>query len=424
MVVLMLIPAALFAKGKKDAEVVTLVQVSRPQEQDPDIMAARTAWLDAHPNVIFKWVPQGSPGTSADALIAAGDPPNVIVCTPGGLGKFMLPGFAMDLSDTIDVSDFSEGTLDLYTREGQVLGIPWMISLNAFNVNLDLAEAVGFEVPEGTNWSIAEFLEFCELIKQNGPKGSYGTAIWAGNSGSQYLNLQYLAGFGVEIFRDGDYTKSYVDCPETVEALKFIKMLVDKGYAPPEAAVLDDDEAITFWSSGNTGALWARAGGWLNMLTNAVEQGFCDEVFNSKFMTWPQAPGVSKVPLTFGGTAGMVILSGNDYIDSLAADFVNFMGTEYARIGPSGGHGYSARISVPNPTSGTVGPNGDVLFQEILEVWRANGLYDIGYTTIIQQAWMEEWLYQLQGVITGKITPENASKNLGKKMAELIAETQ
>lgn len=424
LVVLLLVAG--FAIGKGQAEGIEKTKIILVHGYADFYQPMMDQYEAENPQAELVWVPKGGGVVAVDALIAAREKPNVFMSTPGELGKFLLPGFAVELTDEYieDIGDFKDGALDIYYREGQLLALPVLVSLNAFDINLTLAKEAGIAIPAEVPDAMTtdEFVEFSQAIKALGKEGVYGTAIWAGNRGSQQCNWHWLSAFGGKFYEAGDYSKTVLNSPESVKGLNYIKMLVEEGYAPPEAPVLDDDEGIAFWAAGKMGGLWARAGGWLTMIDNAVKQGMIEERFEHVFMTWPVGPGVEVNPLSYGGAAGMVIDSGDKETNILAAKLLDIMTGAAAQaktIGP--GAGYGTRKSIPaldiNPDYDPGGKH----YWRISELYDRAGGLDLGYSTTYMSAMGGEWLSVFQDFMTSKVSAEEALATFEEKFNKVLA---
>ena len=373
------------AKGVLTGKPIEIVLVHGYADYYQSVM---DLYSQRYKNVTIKWVPKGSNPDAADALVAAGTPPNVYMHSPGGVGRFLQPGFALELTDEYieNIGDYKDGVLDIYYREGQLLALPVAIAYNAMNLNTTLADKVGFAVPERNYLTTDEFLDLAAKIKQRGPKGTYGTSIYAGNGGSQGANVGWLAGFGVNLFENGDWSKTTVNTPAAVKAFEFLKKIYDSGYTPPETLVLDDDDSLGLWAMGQIGLHWSRAGGMIGMPDGKVDSGLIDKRHESVFMSWPKAPGIDKAPVTFGGAAGVVIASGDYETDRMAAALLDYMTGALAQtMTIKDGGNYASRKSPAYPISCVADP-GCVFSKQVLDVADQNGLYDLGYTTLVHGA--------------------------------------
>ena len=373
------------------------------------------------PNAKIKWVS----GDAIDPLFAAGDPPNVYMKTPGGVGKYLIPGYALELNaDNVgNLGDFMPEALEMYYREGALLALPVCVAVNALDINLTLAEKVGFEVPDRDFLYVDEVLDFFGLIKANAP-GCYGTAIYAGNSGSQGVNVNWFSGFGATLFENGDYSHTTINSPEALAALEFIRTIIESGYAEPNSEVLDDDETLGYWARGRYGLHWSRAGGMLGMIDGAVSEGLLDEPFEHRFMSFPRARGVDKAPLTFGGAAGLVIKSGDDVEDALAAKLLSYMcGAIPQTRTIRGGGNYPTIKTAVMPAGACIGDPGCIENDRVYQIWQDNGLYDLGYTTLIFDGMMQEWLLLWQDFVVGKIEPQKFLDDWEEAINKLLDES-
>ena len=423
--ILFLASGLLFAKGEqeetKKPEKIELVLVHGYASYYQVVMDQFEA---DYPNAVINWVPKGSNTSAADVLIKVGKPPNVFMSTPGDVGRFLMPGFALELTDDniANLDDYRPGVLDIYIRDGQILALPVAIAVNAMNINLSLAEQVGFKVPDRDYLTIAELIEFSRLIKLRGPEGTYGTAFHLNNGGSQGVNMNWFASFGAELFGDG-YEKTTINTQAAVDTLEFIKYMIDNEYASPDALVLDDDEALNRWAQGKYGIYWSRAGGMFGMPDNAVTQGLVKERFKSRFMSWPKAPGVEYAPLTFGGAAGLVIKSGDAETDKLAAALLDYMtGAQAQNMTIIGGGNYPSRYSATMPVDGCIGETGCVENNRVLAIAEANGLYDLGYSTLVYGAIASEWLTLVQAFVSGDITAQVMLDTWEAKINDLLSQ--
>lgn len=433
LVLCLFIPAIALGEGKKEEPIeITMVHGFG------DYYTFIWDRFEAETGAEIIYVPKGGGVVAVDVLIAAKEPPNLFFSTPGDVGKFIIPGFTLELTEENipEIGQFKKGALDPYTRDGKVYALPVTVAVNAFAINLTLAEKVGFDVPDRDYLTIDEFTAFSKLIRDSGIKDTFGTAIWAGNPGSQGVTFQWFAAFGATFFENSDYTKTTINSPEAVQTMKYIKYMLDEGFIPPEAGVLDDDEGLGLFARGQQGGQWMRAGGMLTMITNAVKQGMLDEPFDLVFMTWPSNYNAG-VPMTSGGNTGMVIDSGDPEINRLACRFLEMMTGPDAQsrtIAP--GAGYVTRYDALEPPQ-DVWPEsinviqeayekakgydpGFVHYTKISELYEAYGSYDIGGSTPFSGAIAQTWLTVIQPYLAGETTAEDAIADFEVKINKII----
>jgi ABC-type glycerol-3-phosphate transport system substrate-binding protein len=436
LVLCLFIPAIALGEAKKDEGPIDIVMVHGFGDYYKFIWDRFEA---EHPEAQVVYVPKGSGVVAVDVLLAAKEPPNLFFSTPGGVGKFLIPGFALALNEENipEIGQFKEGALDPYIRDGKVYALPVTVAVNAFAINLTLAEKVGFDVPDRDYLTIDEFVTFSKLIKDSGIPDTFGTAIWAANTGSQGVTFQWFASFGATFFENSDYTKTTINSPEGLQALKFMKYMLDEGFIPPEAGVLDDDEGLALFARGEQGGQWMRAGGMLTMITNAVKQGMLDEPFDLVFMTWPSNFN-NGVPMTSGGNTGMVIDSGDDQINALSCRLLELMTGPDAQsktIAPGAGYvtRYDALEPPQDPWPESVPLNMEVYeasklydpgfkhYTKISDLYGKYGSYDIGASTPYAGAIATAWLTVVQPYFAGDISAEDALADFEAKINKIVS---
>jgi len=238
---------------------------------------------------------------SMDTMVAQGDAPDVYKDFLGRTGKYMLPDFALNLSEAMDLSDFYPAMLASLSTDGVVYGLPGYGGYQGLMVNLDLLAEIGGELPGPDGWTISEFLDLAEKCKA---EGKYVTGMFAGNQSGDYLYMNWFAAFGAEMYTDG-YAESALDTPEGLATIRFWKHLYDKGYIPKESSVLTDDDYVLQVVRGEilAGAFyppWA-----ISYFDVVAEQGY--EPFNYAFLPFPHAANIERTPAcgNFTGIVGM-----------------------------------------------------------------------------------------------------------------------
>jgi ABC-type glycerol-3-phosphate transport system substrate-binding protein len=201
---------------------------------------------------------QGGINAMLEALVASGQTPNVIDMTIMRLSKFFKPGQALDLKQygADKLKKWEPQFLARVTKDGKVYAVTGTTWGLALGINLDLAAEVGWKAPEPTSaWSMDSFMEFAKLIKAKAP-GKYATVLFSGSNPIPYVTC-WWASFGVEFFKNGDYSKVTIDSPQTRKALAWMRMMIDEGYVPPNASQIIDDDSVAMSAAGNIGVnLW------------------------------------------------------------------------------------------------------------------------------------------------------------------------
>lgn len=353
----------------------------------------------------------GGSTITIDSMLAAGEAPNIYFDSTVRVGKYMVPEYALDLATSIrDISKYGKNDLAPFTKNGKIYGLPMPGSAQGMFINLDIMKEIGYVVPN--DWTIKDFLTMAELVrvKYNGKK--YATAMFAANQSGDYLINNWFAAFGVPFYENGNYDKPVMSDKGGAKVYSFYQLLMTNGYIPKDSAVLSDDDMIIEWEKGNYAATGFFATWTGPYFESAITQGLIKQIPNYKFVPFPRAEGVKKVP-TYINTTAIVIHKTGTEADVVSARFVELMN------GPDI-QGMSAKYggSTPSRPDATFQPS-DIHVKTIADIIATQGVMDVGLT---DPRFPERRAIQfpiLQKVLTFKMTPENAIKEYQKKMTEV-----
>ncbi len=109
--------------------------------------------------------------TKLNALIAAGNTPDVFICNPGpNLTQYVDAGIAADLTDLLKNKEskwyktFTDGIFERITYDGKIMAVPTNFAAACVFYNTEIFKNVGAEVPK----TYDELLEVCKKIKDAG----------------------------------------------------------------------------------------------------------------------------------------------------------------------------------------------------------------------------------------------------------------
>ncbi len=161
--------------------------------------------------------------------------------------EFGRAGWAMPLDELAPELDenFVANGLDVFSYEGQRLGVPFWSSVSGTFYRTDLLEAAGFEPPK----TYDELVQIAQAITAENPDLS-GFA-WAGAKDEQLVMTwaEFLLGFGGRYFDDAGMCA--MNSPEGVEALSFMVDSIESGLSPRETSAWTAEEARTRFAEGN-----------------------------------------------------------------------------------------------------------------------------------------------------------------------------
>lgn len=106
-----------------------------------------------------------------NALIAAGQTPDVYICNPGpNMDVYVEAGAAMDLTDIMNNEEadwyatFTDGIFDSLTYDGKIMGVPTCFAAACVYYNTKMFDEVGVEVPT----TYDELLDVCQKLQDAG----------------------------------------------------------------------------------------------------------------------------------------------------------------------------------------------------------------------------------------------------------------
>lgn len=109
--------------------------------------------------------------TKLNALISAGQTPDVFICNPGPtLTQYVDANVAADLTGILNNEEkdwyatFSDGIFERLTYDGKIMAIPTNFAAACVFYNTEIFEKAGVEVPK----NYEEFIDVCKKIKEAG----------------------------------------------------------------------------------------------------------------------------------------------------------------------------------------------------------------------------------------------------------------
>ena len=348
---------------------------------------------------------------SMDALSRAGTPPNVYHDYTGRISKYLLPGYAFPLDDVVrDLDQYNPGVLDPFRKDGALLGIPDPSQCNGMAINLDIMAEIGYTVEP--DWTVDDFLEMCELVKQFYGGEKFGTFMYAATQSGDYMINTWWGAFGAEMYASGDYTRTTIRETGGAEVYEFYQLLMSNGYIHPGAATLKDGESFAAFGCGKFAAV-PFFPSWVVIYRDVGTQAGFDE-FPIVFMPFPSATGV-PVPAYATGSSSMVVQTGT------AADVVAARLVEY--IGSSGAQDIRTVLSgIPPNRQDTTVVSDDPYYAQTGAIAATNGLQDVGLTGPLFAAVRAQHYPILQKVLDFDLTPEEAILEYETRVNEVLAE--
>ena len=198
--------------------------------------------------------------TLLEAGASGGQMPDVFWMHSNSAEMYMSNDMLLDLSsyiessDEIDLANYYEDIVDLYSWDGKQYALPKDHDTIALLYNKAIFDTYGVAYPDET-WTWEDFYEAGKTITEQSGGEVYGYAADVGNNQDGWWNIVY--DFGGYIIND-DKTQSGMDDPKTLEAMQFLGKLIDD--TMPAQSVISETGTGTLFTSGvvamNTQGSW------------------------------------------------------------------------------------------------------------------------------------------------------------------------
>lgn len=279
-------------------------------------------FMATHPgvrvNMIYRDVSKGS--LTFDAMLAAGNPPDIWIDASGYHAAYLNDNYALRLNEYIDVSRFQPDLLSLYTKNGSVYALPLVNIATGMAVNLSMLERINYTLPPVEQWTTDEFLVLAARLKS---AGIPATMIMGKGGFNSWTDVWFYA-FGAQMFAPGDYSKVAINSPEARAALEYIYSLIARGYTPPPLTVNDDD-SVEMFTTGKVFSGLMQNGHTDYWFPEQLRQGKIDEIPEYTFIEFPHAPGRAHTPVSGYQTILSAHKSNNAARNQLVAELAGLL---------------------------------------------------------------------------------------------------
>jgi multiple sugar transport system substrate-binding protein len=270
---------------------------------------------------------QGGPDKVGIA-VSSNSTPDILVDSTNRVFDYVNMGVVLPLNDMKDqlLKDAGKSIAEASCMNEEMWIYPAGLSLTAMIVNVDLFEQAGVKdlLPlnkEDRTWTTDEFYEAMQAISKL--KGVYGLGLFAKNQSSDALFQGFLCGFGAKIYNE-DLTKIALNSPEGIEALEFVKKMLNEGLLYPGPESLADEEISNIWAEGKVAA--CLAGTWEpSNMRERYKNKELEKVFDYEYVAMPTKGGTEPTHIGFmqGGCIFKSIGSDETKIQ-VAKDFIVF----------------------------------------------------------------------------------------------------
>lgn len=285
---LLLLVAALGSLWAQPKTTLTVLWFNDANESDV-FMATMADYLKSHPAITIDMqvIPFKDYENKLRMMIAGGNPPDV-----ARIASAHVPLFANSLEPLSGKPVFDElakgyfeSSLALGRDEsGRLLVMPTEATANGMIVNKTYFKNAGIDVEKlSQTWTWDEWVDAMKKVLKANPKAKYGIAI--DFSTHRFATFLYAAGGR---FLSSDGKSMNFNTAETLDALKFFKMLHDEGLAPKSVWMGSENPQELFQS----GLVACHVGG--SWLLNAYNKNIKD--FEWAAVRMPKRKINSSVP--------------------------------------------------------------------------------------------------------------------------------
>ncbi len=251
-------------------------------------------------------------GDARDQLLVAGpagEGPDILITAHDSIGQFVANGAIVPIELGDIAENFTESSLNLFTYNGQLWGVPYAQENVALIRNVDL-------VPEAPKtWQ--EVRAISEQLQADGT-ADYGFLVQTGNT---YHNFPITSAFGGYIFglnEDGTFNTADVGLTSEggLAAYEWLSGMYTDGLMPPN---VNDDVVFEFFQNGD--AAMFVTGPWFS-------QRIADSGVNYSIDPLPGAEGAMEVGAPFAGGQGFVISAFSDKQLEAETFLLDFVATQ------------------------------------------------------------------------------------------------
>ncbi|MGM0924022.1 MAG: ABC transporter substrate-binding protein [Bacillota bacterium] len=162
-------------------------------------------------------------------MSAGGDQPDLVWLQPSAFGQFVSKGVLADLSDKkINKDEYMPNVLELGQVDDKQYALIRDASTTMIGYNKDMFDAAGVPYPKD-DWTWNDFLDAAKKLTkvENGKTVQFGIENF-------YLDQLLTSNGGGVVSADGK--KVIIDSPESIEAVKFSRDLINKYHVQPTSA--------------------------------------------------------------------------------------------------------------------------------------------------------------------------------------------
>lgn len=319
------------------AEITILMGGDNTPNDDNIVLQELEKRTNTKINMIY--VPAGDIGTKLNAMIAAGDLPDIFQSGGQDLEDLKAAGLLADMTDVLDavgenvLAETGEYIHDITANKDGIYMIPnanigYMTNIN---IRTDWLENLGLEMPT----DLESFAAVMHAFTYDDPDGdgednTYGYSLGFDNFVGGPVGNNIFGAFGIPRgqnieLEDGTVT-TWVKHPKFLDAIKYIKGLIDDGVCEPDYMTIPTMSMFEKLWTGVSGCLeWECVGPTNNWMPGRYTE---DPVPTLGFTTLTGPDGECGTPAAYPNmTSGWVFSSACENLEG-AARIANYLMSE------------------------------------------------------------------------------------------------
>jgi multiple sugar transport system substrate-binding protein len=303
--------------------------------------------------------------------------------------------------------DFYPNALEAYTYDGKLYGVPAAMTVHSLLLNLDIFKERNVEPPKDGLWTWEEFTDKMKKLTYDkdgdGNIDVYGFSTYIKNGYYEAWPFLYMNG-GRPL--NDDATKFTFDSPEALSAMKELAALKTEYKAAPKEM-----------GSGDVGGTWKAFSAqktvavepWATWAISAAQKA------KMNFMVAAYPSGKDGKPVTIGGVGGWMMFHQEDEgKKKVVAEFIKQLTSTEQQVLSAKNYGtFPSRKSAMDQNP----------FADNVQMQQAQKLTQYAVMVPRHENWKkidEAIQQQLQLVLNGEKTPEDAMKEAKSKVDELL----
>jgi len=333
----------------------------------------------------------------------------------GYFPKYMVESYALPFEKYLDTSKWQKDLVDLYTRKGHVYVLPAMNVVAAMAINLDMLDAIGYQMPAQADWTIDEFNRLSAKLKSQ----KIPSTMIMTKDGLIGWMMPWMYAFGAEIYKDMDHSKVVINSPAGVEGLNYIRWLDQQGYGYPFPNEQNDDRGVEYFAMGKVFSCMLQNGHVDPMVPEMVKQGKLAKPFAYDFVEFPHKAGRAHTPVSGYQSGTLAHNSGNEAKNAAIAKLAAAASgvTIQTEVALAGG-GFPTLVGLDLPQRGVMAKQST---RNLMALAQTAGLMELGNLEPFARELRRPWIVPIQEFMEGKLSAEAVLIQYEKEANAIIA---